>query len=313
MKKLYVYIFNRLNNPIFLIKNKNNIICIIILTILFGVFLRDISLSDFSIFNCLFYGISFTFSLFISSIYNWSENLFVRTIQKSIFYILLFIIAVLLLNFFGLNLIETIYCDSDVEVVNFNDNSNNNFVVTNESNSENINNKGKDMVNIKKYVGDSILVYNQIKQSCIYFISIPIFNNNYKVKPLKSVEYKNSKNIYIKKNFNNRLISTKTGSDKKIISRIIYGIRTGLELPILPENINRLEKNIFVRGFKLVGAFCMFLVLTKYTKQLDVLQFYIIHIVSIAYIFYKLFIVYHSIVQWFKNLLSGKFIVRIKH
>jgi hypothetical protein len=108
--------------------NFNNIISIFVLGIIFVFFCFSISFSELSILKSLFYVfvgiISLTFSLIISKLYNWSENFFIRTVQKSIFYGILFFVGNLLLIYFGgppigavniKSLFSVIHCDSDDE------------------------------------------------------------------------------------------------------------------------------------------------------------------------------------------------------
>ena len=87
--------------------------------IFFAIFYISLSLSYITIYNCVLYGltiiISLAFSLFISSIYNWSDNFFIRTVQKSIFYTFLSLLGVLLLNYLGIYIFDVIHCDSDDE------------------------------------------------------------------------------------------------------------------------------------------------------------------------------------------------------
>lgn len=90
-----------------------------IFIIFFAIFYISLSLSYITIYNCVLYGltiiISLAFSLFISSIYNWSDNFFIRTVQKSIFYTFLSLLGVLLLNYLGIYIFDVIHCDSDDE------------------------------------------------------------------------------------------------------------------------------------------------------------------------------------------------------
>lgn len=111
-----------INCSLFLKNNRNNVISIFVLCNIFVIFCFNISVSDLSILKSLFYVcviiISFTFSLVISNIYNWSDNYFIRTVQKSIFYSILTLIGYLLLFYFGINinsLFSLIHCDSDDE------------------------------------------------------------------------------------------------------------------------------------------------------------------------------------------------------
>ena len=93
-----------INCSLFLKNNRNNVISIFVLCNIFVIFCFNISVSDLSILKSLFYVcviiISFTFSLVISNIYNWSDNYFIRTVQKSIFYSILTLIVYLFLLIF---------------------------------------------------------------------------------------------------------------------------------------------------------------------------------------------------------------------
>ena len=97
-----------INCSLFLKNNRNNVISIFVLCNIFVIFCFNISVSDLSILKSLFYVcviiISFTFSLVISNIYNWSDNYFIRSVQKSIFYSILTLIGYLLLFYFGINI-----------------------------------------------------------------------------------------------------------------------------------------------------------------------------------------------------------------
>jgi len=96
------------NCSLFLQNNIYNVISIFVLCIIFVIFCFNISFSDLSILKSLFYVcvviISFTFSLVISKIYNWSDNYFIRTVQKTIFYTILFFVGKFLLIYFGLDI-----------------------------------------------------------------------------------------------------------------------------------------------------------------------------------------------------------------
>ena len=75
-----------------------------IFIIFFAIFYISLSLSYITIYNCVLYGltiiISLAFSLFISSIYNWSDNFFIRTVQKSIFYTFFIFIRCVIIKLF---------------------------------------------------------------------------------------------------------------------------------------------------------------------------------------------------------------------
>ena len=147
-----------INCSLFLKNNVYNVISIFVLCIILVIFCLDISFSDSPILKSLIYVcaviISFTFSMIISKIYNWSDNFFIRTIQKSIFYIILLLISYLLLIYFGIDinsLFNTIYCDSDDEDSDDEDNGNDNDngVVANSGDEISDKGKGKEVLTVE--------------------------------------------------------------------------------------------------------------------------------------------------------------------
>lgn len=67
----------------------------------------------FTFFLMLF--VSFLHSMFMSKIFNWSDDILIRTIQKTFFYSIFSSIVIVIFNYLGLNLIGTIHCDSEDE------------------------------------------------------------------------------------------------------------------------------------------------------------------------------------------------------
>lgn len=53
----------------------------------------------------------------------------------------------------------------------------------------------------------------------------------------------------------------------RITNSLTYrGIKKGLEVPTLPDNINKVYNHVFVRIFRVIGGVCFLLVLSqKYT------------------------------------------------
>lgn len=103
----------------FSLNNKSNIQAyfLIILIVVFSIYSLD--LYNLSLYKCLLFFlmllISFLHSMFMSKIFNWSEDIFIRTIQKTFFYSILSSIAIVILNYLGVNFINIIHCDSDDE------------------------------------------------------------------------------------------------------------------------------------------------------------------------------------------------------
>ena len=97
---------------------------------------------------------------------------------------------------------------------------------------------------------------------------------------------------------------------KNIRSRIWYGIKTGWELPIVPDHISKLDKNFYIKIFKTMGGICMSIIITGIGSDLNDTAFYIIFAHSILYILYRLAYTFYVLKQWLYNLFTGKFIVR---
>lgn len=97
---------------------------------------------------------------------------------------------------------------------------------------------------------------------------------------------------------------------KTIFQRFKYGIKSGWEMPILPNHIIELDKNIYIRMLKITGPLTIFISISGLSIQLNNIIFYIIFMISLLYIFYKYIIAYYAVKQWFHYLFTGKFIVR---
>ena len=61
--------------------------------------------------------------------------------------------------------------------------------------------------------------------------------------------------------------------NKNLISRIWYGIKSGWSLPIYPEHIVKLENNLYVKIFKVIGGICLFSVISGISQQLNIINF----------------------------------------
>jgi len=101
--------------------------------------------------------------------------------------------------------------------------------------------------------------------------------------------------------------------NNKFLKRVFFGIKSGWELPILPEHISKMDKNIYVRIFKIIGAISVFIILSKIAgppAKLNDLIYYVIFTISILFILYKYVIMFYVIKQWIHNLIKGNFIVK---
>ena len=109
------------------------------------------------------------------------------------------------------------------------------------------------------------------------------------------------------------LNKTNTYKKKSISSRIWFGIKSGWELPTLPDHIYKLEQNIYVRLFKLIGVLCMFFSFSGIANDFNHIIFYIILVISLLYILYRLTIIVYSVKQWYHILVTPqarKYMVR---
>lgn len=77
-----------------------------------------------------------------------------------------------------------------------------------------------------------------------------------------------------------------------------------------PEHITRLEVNIYVRFFKLIGGLCMFIIISGIGLQLNSIVFYINYIISLLFIFYKLIIIIYVIKQLYYKFFKCQFLYR---
>lgn len=103
---------------------------------------------------------------------------------------------------------------------------------------------------------------------------------------------------------NNNLIK------KSVFSRIIFGVKAGWKLEILPPHIIRLNKTIYIKILKLFGPLSIIMMLSGFTSQFGKLIYYFIFIISLIYIIYRYVIAFYAIKQWFHYLRNGEFIVK---
>src|ERR1700723_622660 len=97
---------------------------------------------------------------------------------------------------------------------------------------------------------------------------------------------------------------------KNNLQKFISGFKEGLKLNSLPDHILKIEKNFYVKIFKSIGAFCIFLSVSKISYQFPILITYLIYLLSFLYSFYKFFIVFHVIKDFICFIKNGNFIVR---
>nr|QTG38700.1 hypothetical protein [Ganoderma sp. TQC-2021a] len=97
---------------------------------------------------------------------------------------------------------------------------------------------------------------------------------------------------------------------KNLRSKILYNIKAGWEIPVLPEHITRLDNNFYIRIFKVIGGISVFIIISGIGSKLNKVYFYIIFTISMLFIIYKIVLGFYALKQWIHNLRTGKFIVR---
>jgi len=95
-----------------------------------------------------------------------------------------------------------------------------------------------------------------------------------------------------------------------ILSRIKYGIKSGWIMPILPSHILKIDRNKYVRLFKLFGGLCMVFIVSGIGSKYTTVIFYFAIIWSMLYVIYRLILVFYIIKQWIIHIKNGDFIVR---
>lgn len=99
-------------------------------------------------------------------------------------------------------------------------------------------------------------------------------------------------------------------NNKTIFQRFKSSIKSGWEMPILPDHIIELDKNIYIRMLKIIGPLTIFISISGISLKLNNIIFYINFMISLLYICYKYIIAFYAVKQWFHYLRTGKFIVR---
>nr|UDY67682.1 hypothetical protein [Ganoderma lingzhi]UDY67716.1 hypothetical protein [Ganoderma lingzhi]UOL49760.1 hypothetical protein [Ganoderma lingzhi]UOL49980.1 hypothetical protein [Ganoderma lingzhi]UOL50233.1 hypothetical protein [Ganoderma lingzhi] len=140
-------------------------------------------------------------------------------------------------------------------------------------------------------IGSGIGIYSGLFQ--VTSISQLFSDNNDQILILSSVFFTNNNNL-----------------KKTLQSRVWTSIKAGWNLSILPDHINKLENSLSVRIFKTIGGICVFLIISGVGSNFNKIFLYLIFILSILYIIYKIIITFYVIKHWVHNLRSGKFIVR---
>ena len=137
--------------------NKNNMVINIIsytfLGIIFYLFMWDFKI--FQIFQIFIFSIfSFAISMFISDKFKLSNNKFIKILQKCVFINSILALIGLILYLFDISIFNTVYCDSDSE----SDDENNNEEII-----KNKNIKNKDIAQVTSNIDDKNEEYYSFK------------------------------------------------------------------------------------------------------------------------------------------------------
>lgn len=97
---------------------------------------------------------------------------------------------------------------------------------------------------------------------------------------------------------------------KTIFNRIIFGIKSGWELPTLPSHVISFDRLILVRLFKFIGSFSTFFIISGIGHTFNNIVFYSAIFWSFSYIMYRFVLIFYTFKQWLVHLKNGDFIVR---
>jgi hypothetical protein len=86
-------------------------------------------------------------------------------------------------------------------------------------------------------------------------------------------------------------------NNKTLYSRIIFGIKSGWNMPYLPEHILKLNNNIYIKILKILGPLSVLIMISGISKQFDNIIYYTIFIISLLYILYRYLIAFYAIKQ----------------
>ena len=100
---------------------------------------------------------------------------------------------------------------------------------------------------------------------------------------------------------------------KSFFKRIATGIKEGWARPQIPLTLQKLENSIFISIFKLFGYVSLSLSMSKFNLPSPLNEkpyFYLIKLLTITFILYRLIIVIFTLKGLFQELIEGKFLVR---
>src|SRR5258708_27547898 len=93
-------------------------------------------------------------------------------------------------------------------------------------------------------------------------------------------------------------------------NKYIGSLKEGWNLPIYPDHILKLEKDIYVKLFKFIGGFCVFLTFSGIAQHQTKIIFYYIVTYAIFFSLYRLMLLYYLIIQLIFNIRTGAYILR---
>jgi hypothetical protein len=95
-----------------------------------------------------------------------------------------------------------------------------------------------------------------------------------------------------------------------ILKRVIKGIVSGWNMPILPEKVAKFESKFYVKIFKVIGALSTFYILSGLGLKSYPLYFYISIAFFLPYVIYRIVLVFFIIKQYISNLKNGKHLIK---
>ena len=97
---------------------------------------------------------------------------------------------------------------------------------------------------------------------------------------------------------------------RTFLKSVFIGIKEGISIPLLPENVLKIKSHFLVKLFKASGKFSVFLIVSGIARSFEPIVYYIIFIYSIFYILYCYVIVYIYIKHFIYLYKYKKFEVR---
>ena len=81
-------------------------------------------------------------------------------------------------------------------------------------------------------------------------------------------------------------------NNKTFSHKIWFAIKSGWDMPILPDHIIKLDRNIYIKLLKITRPLSIFIIISGIGKQFNDIIYYFIFVVSLLYIFYKYIYIY---------------------